>query len=112
MIKMYRRRLVLLYATRKQVPKIKEPNALNFFEIRRVKSLPPYFESMIIPYTYNIEDSLSKWIDKNLKGKYYLEKTADISSTTDKIESLIKVGFEDNKEMSYFALACPLLKYK
>ena len=104
--------MVLLYAMRKQVHKLKEPNALNLFGIRRVHSLPPYFEAITIPYTYNIEDSLTKWITKNLKGKYYLEKTTDISVNSNKIETLMKVGFENSKELSYFMLACPLLKYK
>ena len=27
-------------------------------------------------------------------------------------ETVCKVGFEDAKELSYFTLACPLLKYK
>jgi hypothetical protein len=109
---MYRHRLVLLYATRMQVPKLKEPNALNFFGIRRAQVLPPYFEHITIPYTYNIEDSLNKWVQKNLKGRYFLSKSVGVSTQSGKVETLIKVGFEDSKEMSYFMLACPLLKYK
>jgi hypothetical protein len=97
---------------RKQVHKLKEPNPLNFFNLRRLSALPPYFETITIPYTYNIEDSLNKWVQRNLKGRYYLQKTADVSSSSNKIETMLKVGFEDTKEMSYFMLACPLLKYK
>ena len=92
--------------------KLKEPNALNFFKLRRVNSLPPYFDSTTIPYTYNIEESLNKWVQRNLKGRYYLNRSTSVSSITDTIESSLKVGFEDTKEMSYFMLACPLLKYK
>jgi len=29
-----------------------------------------------------------------------------------KIETVLRAGFEDPKELSYFVLACPLLKYK
>lgn len=112
MIKMYRHRLVLLYAMRKQVPKLKEPNALNFFKARKSTVMVPYFEYITIPYTYNIEESLNKWIQKNLKGRYFVGRTVDVSTKTNHVETLMKVGFEDSKEMSYFMLACPLLKYK
>jgi len=105
--------LVQLYTTRKQVPhKLKEPNALNFFGIRKATSVAPHFEYITIPYTYNIEDSLNKWVQKNLKGRYFLSKTVGVSTQSGKVETLLKVGFEDSKEMSYFMLACPLLKYK
>lgn len=91
--------------------KLKDPSALNFFEIRRAKSLSPYFDAISIPNTYNIEESLNKWIMQNLKGRYFIGKTIDISSEG-KVDTMIKVAFEDSKELSYFMLACPLLKYK
>jgi hypothetical protein len=90
--------------------KIKEPNALNFFNLRKAQSLPSWFESVSIPYTYNIEDALNKWIYKNLKGRFYVGKGMDIDNSNS-IATVIKVGFEDHKEMAYFMLACPLLKY-
>lgn len=92
--------------------KLKEPNALNFFNARKSKAIVPYFEYIAIPYTYNIEESLNKWIQKNLKGRYFVGVTVDVTTNTNKVETLLKVGFEDSKEMSYFMLACPLLKYK
>jgi hypothetical protein len=104
--------LVLQYTMRKQVHKLKEPNALNFFNARKSTAVVPHFEYITIPYTYNIEDSLNKWVMKNLKGRYFLSKTVGVSTQTGKVETLLKVGFEDSKEMSFFMLACPLLKYK
>ena len=110
---MYKHRSVQLCDMRKLVPhKLKEPNPLNLFEIRKCKVISPYFEYISIPYTYNLEDSLNKWILKNLKGRYFVGKTVDVLPQTNKVETLMKVGFEDSKEMSYFMLACPLLKYK
>jgi len=73
--------------------------------------MPPYFESITIPYTYNIEDSLNKWIGKNLKGRYYVSKSVDLDSKN-QMNTHIKVGFEEGRELAYFMLACPLLKYK
>lgn len=88
-----------------------EPNPLNVFGIRRVDHCPPYFESMNVPLQYNLQDSIIKWIETNLKGRYYVGKTVDL--VDNKIQSnLFKISFEDEKEMSYFILACPHLKYK
>ena len=92
--------------------KLKEPNALNLFGIRRAKVFVPHYEYITIPYTYNIEDSLNKWVNKNLKGRYFLGKSVEISRETNRVENTMKIGFEDGKELAYFMLACPLLKYK
>ena len=72
-----------------------------------------HFEFINLPMTYNLEDALSKWIEENLKGRYYIGKTLAISNQTDnnQIMKCIKVGFENPKELSYFTLACPHLKY-
>jgi len=86
------------------------PNALNFFNIRRTEVPCPHFECVTIPLRYNIEDSLSKWITENLKGRFYLGKAASLDAKG-QIETVLKIGFEDAKECSYFTLACPHLKY-
>jgi hypothetical protein len=39
-------------------------------------------------------------------------KTLNINSTNSQIENAIRIGFEEGKELAYFMLACPLLKYK
>jgi hypothetical protein len=90
--------------------KVLEPNPLNVFEIRKVDFCPPYFESIHLPLRYNLLESIERWIDSSLKGRYYIGKS--IGLVDNKIEkNLIKVGFESQKEMSYFMLACPHLKY-
>ena len=90
--------------------KLKEPNALNFFEIRIAKLPPPYFEYILLPTRYNLDQSLVKWIEQNLRGRFYVGKTIAISNSNS-IENMTKVGFEEAKELSYFTLACPYLKY-
>ena len=92
-------------------PKIKEPNALNYFELRKLNRIPPHFEFISIPIPYNLQKSIEKWILSNLKGRYYIDKNIDVDDS-DTIQSVLKVGFEEGKEMSYFTLACPHLKYK
>ena len=85
-------------------------NALNLFEMRRFEVPPAHFEHICIPLKYNLEESLSKWIEDNLKGRYYLGKTLSLGDDNQTV-FLIKIAFEEAKELSYFTLACPHLKY-
>lgn len=90
--------------------KNKDPNPLNFFDIRRASIAPPYFEYIVLPTRYNLENTLVKWIEQNLKGKFYVGR-AIVLNSQDSADSVTKVGFEEVKELSYFTLACPFLKY-
>ena len=56
---------------------------------------------------YNLESAIHDWIHDNLKGKFIVTKAMNTEQ-----KSVMRVGFEDGKEMSYFMLACPLLRYK
>ena len=92
--------------------KLKEPNHLNFFEIRKAKHPLPYFEYIQIPTKYNLEISISKWIYDNLKGRFYIGSALTVQTKeTKSIAKVLKIGFENPKELSYFTLACPYLKY-
>ena len=91
--------------------KTKEPNPLNLFEIRRLKVPSPHCDYIKLPLKYNLEQSLIKWITENLKGRFYVGKSMTLREEGG-AETVCKVGFEDAKELSYFTLACPLLKYK
>ena len=95
--------------------KLKKVNPLNVFKVRRAEFCPPYFESVTINETYNIIKALDDWIYNNLKGRYYIGKNLILSDTTTtknaQILNKIKIGFENPSELSYFMLACPLLKY-
>tara|TARA_B110000211_G_C13965820_1_gene502729 strand:- start:578 stop:754 length:177 start_codon:yes stop_codon:yes gene_type:complete len=57
--------------------------------------------------TYNLTEAMSNWVNDNLKGRFYIGSTIDTN-----YKSTLKIGFEEPKELSYFMLACPLLKYK
>lgn len=86
-------------------------NPLNVFESRRVEFCPFYWESMVIPQKYNLHKALEEWVENNLKGRYYINKTV-VCENNQPIVTKIKVAFEEPKELSFFALACPLLKYR
>mgnify|MGYP000150330877 FL=1 len=91
--------------------KNKTPNPLNVFEVRQVKSAPPHFEYVNLPMKYNLEESLVKWIKQNLKNRFYTGKNVSLDSDN-KLVQVLTVGFEETKDLSYFMLACPHLKYK
>ena len=85
--------------------------AQDFFEIRRLKFEPPHLATIDLPHTYNMESAISKWIESNLKKRYFLKKAVGLTKEN-KIDTVLRAGFEDPKELSYFVLACPHLKYK
>lgn len=61
---------------------------------------------------YNLELTISKWILDNLKGRFYIGNALTIQTKeTKSIAKVLKIGFENPKELSYFTLACPHLKY-
>ena len=94
-----------MIATKKKI------SPAEFFEIRKLKFQAPHLTVIDLHHTYNLERALEKWIDKNLKKRYFLGKSVGMTKRN-KIEQILRVGFEDPKELSYFVLACPLLKYK
>lgn len=89
------------------------PNKYDFYKCRKFKVPAPHFEYICLPQKYNLEQSLSNWINENLKGRYYIGKSLEVDTkdASSSIVTQIRVGFEDPKELSYFTLACPLLKY-
>lgn len=91
--------------------KNKKINPLNVFGVRQVKSAPPHFEYVNLPMTYNIEGSITKWVQNNLKHRFYIGKNVTLDDSN-KLVQVLTVGFEEPKDMSFFMLACPHLKYK
>lgn len=87
-----------------------QPNPLNFFSLRRLDFPPEYFDYVDVGMQYNIEDSIVRWIESNLKGRFYAGRSVK-TDANNSIVTYIQVGFEDPKESSYFTLACPYLKY-
>ena len=85
--------------------KFDNPNPLQFFNLRKQEVPISHFEYVEIPTKYNLEQSINNWIYTHLKGRYYVGICLTVEGTK------IKVGFEEKKELSYFMLACPHLKY-
>ena len=86
-------------------------NPLNFYDIRQLKVPPPHFEYITIEMRkYNLEQTIVKWIEKNLKGRFYVGAMYELDKNNKQVK-VIKIGFEDPKELSIFTLSCPYLKY-
>lgn len=87
-----------------------KPNPLNFLDIRRLEKPPEHFEYITLPIKYNLEMVLSKWITDNLKNRFYIGKTVCVDEENN-LKSVLQIGFEEPRELSYFTLACPYLKF-
>lgn len=83
-------------------------NPLDVLKIRKIKNLPPHFSKLKISDT-ELFDGLEEWVKSKLKGRYFLGKLPSIDEDNN-LKSSFFIGFEDQKELTYFMLACPILR--
>lgn len=87
-----------------------KPNPLNFFNLRRVEFSAPHFKyTTIDKYSPNLVRSLDTWIKHNLNGRYYIGQALALDHTNT-IVYVTSLGFETEKELSFFKIACPVLE--
>ena len=87
-----------------------KPNPLDYFDLRRVEFACPHFKyTSIDKYNPGLVRSIDTWIKKNLNNRYYVGQgiTLDSSNT---IVYNTRIGFESEKELSFFTIACPHLQ--
>jgi len=90
---------------------IKDTNPFDVLNLRRVDFCPPHFSTTNIPKTYNMEYAIVEWIRDHLSGRFYLGENVSLDDTNN-MKIVYTIGFENSKELSYFMLACPFLKYR
>ena len=90
--------------------KLKDPNPLDVLGLRRVKFCPPHFATVDIKRKYNIDRAICDWIDSNLSGRYFFGNAIGFDDMKN-LHQTLRIGFEQEKELSFFMLACPHLKY-
>lgn len=83
-----------------------ELNPLDVLKKRELKFLPPHFARLKISDFDNFDNSLYDWIRFKLKGRFCIVSTPSIDAD-DKLKPITYVGFEDDRELTYFMLACP-----
>jgi hypothetical protein len=83
-------------------------NPLNALGLRKVNFPAHHFHyTAHNRYTPTVVKMLDTWIYHNLNGRYYVGQSIDLIDNT--IVFTTKVGFEQEKELSFFRLACPHL---
>jgi hypothetical protein len=83
-------------------------NPLDVLKQRELSYIPPHFSKMDIQNVY-FDSSIKDWIKSKLKGRFCLIKMPAVDSR-DKLSSTTFVAFEDEKELTFFMLACPFLR--
>jgi hypothetical protein len=87
-----------------------KPNALNYFGLRRVEFACPHFKyTTLEKYNPTLIKSIDSWIRKNLNNRYYVGQGITLDNTNT-IVYVTRIGFESEKELSFFTIACPLLQ--
>jgi hypothetical protein len=85
--------------------KVNELNALN---LRKVGFPAHHFHyTLLSKYTPTYHKTIDAWIYNNLNSRYYIGQGVDLVDNT--IVYVTKIGFEQEKELSFFKLACPHL---
>ena len=83
-------------------------NPLNVLDLRKVSFPAHHFHYTIVPkYSPIFYKTLDQWIYSNLNSGYYIGQAIDLIDNT--IVFVTKIGFEQEKELSFFKLACPHL---
>lgn len=86
-----------------------KPNPLNYFGIRRVDFPAQHFHyTSINKYTPTLLKALDQWVYNNLNSRYYIGQDLELDKTSNSITYVTRIGFEQEKELSFFKLACPL----
>lgn len=89
-----------------------KPNALNFYGLRRVEFACPHFKYMTVDkYNPTFVKSIDSWIKKNLNNRYYVGQGIALDHTNT-IVYTTRIGFESEKELSFFTIACPHLQLR
>jgi hypothetical protein len=86
-----------------------KPNPLNYFNLRRVEFACPHFKyTSIDKYNPTLVRTVDSWIKKNLNNRYYVGQGIALDNTNT-IVYVTRIGFESEKELSFFTIACPHL---
>jgi hypothetical protein len=87
-----------------------KPNPLNYFNLRRIEFACPHFKYTVIDrYNPNTIKLFDTWIRKNLNNRYYVGQDLMLDNTNT-IVYCTRIGFESEKELSFFTIACPHLQ--
>jgi hypothetical protein len=85
-------------------------NPLEVLNKRSLSYVPPHFAKMkIADNELHLSGNIESWVRNKLKGRYAISKHPSIDKDGH-VKSATFVAFEDQKELTYFMLACPHLR--
>lgn len=85
-----------------------ELNALDVLKKRKLNFLPDHFHKVKLSLSENFFE-IENWIQVKLQHRYFFDKMTS-AEKTGQIKISNFVAFEDEKELTYFLLACPFLR--
>lgn len=83
-------------------------NPIDVLKQRKLKTLPPHFSKIKIS-EFELFEGIEDWIQSKLKGRFCIVKHPFIDANGH-LKSSLFIGFEEQKELTYFMLACPILR--
>lgn len=84
-----------------------ELNPLEVLNIRKLETMPPHFcKTKIAEASLKL---IQNWIRSKLTGRYCVVSYPNVTSN-DRFQTATFVGFEEQKELTFFMLACPYLR--
>lgn len=82
-------------------------NPLNVLGLRKVDFPAHHFAYTTLPkYNHAYTAKLETWIQNNLNGRFYIGQYIGLAIDNTIVYNT-RVGFENEKELSFFTLACP-----
>ncbi len=84
-------------------------NPLSILKERELRTLPPHFAKIKINDGEMFDGKIRQWIKEKLKGRFCVVRTPSVDQNGN-LKSATFAAFEDQKELTYFMLACPFLR--
>ena len=84
-------------------------NPLDILGKRKVEFMPIHFVKTKLNLAEFISDTIVDWIETKLNGRFAVSHEPIVDSNG-KLVAATFIGFENQKELTYFLLACPYLR--
>jgi hypothetical protein len=87
-------------------------NPLEVLNKRSLSHIPPHFAKLKVDDGNSFlsqNGNIESWVRTRLKGRYSISKLPSIDKDGH-LKTATFVAFEDQKELTYFMLACPHLR--
>lgn len=86
-----------------------ELNPLDVLGARKVSRIFPHFSTTKLSDRELYDSETENWIKAKLKGRFCIKKVPEVDSDGH-LKTEVYVGFEDEKELTFFMLGCPSLR--